>query len=158
MKVSMEYLENVIAKGIKSLCEESLYNDFVRALGCIKNHNEEGFSHPNYDKRPVDFVDDTFVDFIYNLTIVVLMNDTELDIGEDGTEIKTLYEVEGDHLYYSLSRLYSDCAYDDGFLTWNDEYGYLQIASGMDDGQLADEISEDTGYCVQTLCYAIKYG
>lgn len=153
--VSIDYLEKVILPLIKRDCSEKLVNDFACALGYYKSHNYEAFSyeHPEYDGRPHLFLADTFKDIIASTTIVV-EKETELDVGEYNTEVATLGDVTGDKLYYGLLGIYED-AYDDWFL-FVDENGNFGIAPGLDNGELADAISDDTGYLVGSIVYSIK--
>ena len=152
--VSIDYLEKVILPLIKKDCSENFVNDFACALGYYKSHNYEAFSygHPEYDGRPDAFLEDSFNDIISSTTIVV-EKETELEVGDYNTEIATLDDVTGDKLYYGLLGIYED-AYDDGFLTV-DEKGNFGIAPGLNNGELADAISDDTGYCVGSIVYSI---
>ena len=152
--VSIDYLEKVILPLIKKDCSENFVNDFACALGYYKSHNYEAFSyeHPEYDGRPDAFLEDSFNDIISSTTIVV-EKETVLDVGDYLYEGATLNDVKGDKLYYGLLGLYED-AYDDGFLTV-DEKGNFGIAPELDNGELADAISDDTGYCVDSIVYSI---
>lgn len=152
--VSVNYLENVILPLIKKDCSEKLVNDFACALGYYKSHNYDAFSygHQEYDGRPDAFLEDTFNDIIAGTTIVV-EKETKLDVGDYNTETATLGDVTGDKLYYGLLGIYED-AYDDGFLSV-DEKGNFSIASGLDNGELSDAISDDTGYCVNSIVYSL---
>ena len=63
-------------------------------------------------------------------------------------------EVTGEKLYYSLSELFVDEAYDDDFLTIDDK-GNIDISPETDDEVLLDAISDDTGYLVQHAVISI---
>lgn len=152
--VSIDYLERVILPLIKKNCSEKLVNDFACALGYYKSNNYEAFSyeHPEYNGRPDLFLEDTFKNIIASTTIVV-EKETVLEVGDYLYEGATLDDVTGDKLYYGLLGLYED-AYDDGVLTV-DEKGNFGIAPGFDNGELADAISDDTGYLVGSIVYSI---
>ena len=154
MALSVEYLENVITPIIKKFYSERTQNDFACALGYYKSRNYEAFDygHPAYDGCPDVYLEDTFSDLIANATIVV-EKETELDVGENGTELKTLGEVTGEKLYYSLSLMFVD-AYDNDFLTIDDK-GNISISPEIDDEALLDAISDDTGYLVQHAVISI---
>ena len=155
MALSVEYLEKVITPIIEKFYSERTQNDFACALGYYKSRNYEAFDygHPAYDGRPDAYIEDTFRDLIANATIVV-EKETELDVGDNGTELKTLGEVTGEKLYYSLSELFVDEAYDDDFLTIDDK-GNIDISPKTDDEVLLDAISDDTGYLVQHAVISI---
>lgn len=153
--VSIKYLETVIAPILKKNGEKA-YEDFMRALEYVKFGNYDDYNYGyKYDKHPDEYIQDTFTDVISNITIVVEL-DTILDVGDDCEETKTLGEVIHDRLYYSLSGIYGECAYDDGFLEIDDK-GNIKIMTMCDDyDSLINSISDDTGYMVMSLKYRLE--
>ena len=154
--VSIKYLEEVISPIIKKFRSEEMSDDFNSALQAYKSKNDDAFQHEHsmYNGCPDVFIEDTFKDLISNI-VIVIEKDTILNIGEDNTELATLEEVVGDKLYFYLTDLYEDDAYKEEFLSINAK-GNIEISADYDNGEISDAISDNIGYCVDSVIYSIN--
>lgn len=79
---------------------------------------------------------------------IVVEKDTKLDVGDDTSEIEDL----GEELIFLVDDIYDiDIYSDDDFIV--ESKGQFFINPEYDDGELADAISDATGFFVDTVYY-----
>jgi hypothetical protein len=151
--VAIKYLEEVILPIIKKSQSKETLDDFEKALRAYKSGDEDAFDD-EYGEYPDEVIEDIFSVLIRSI-IIIVEKDTKLDIGEDNTELATLEEVIGDKLYFHLTDIYADEAYKEGLLSI-DTNGNIEISADWDNGEIADAISNNTGYGVDSVIYSVK--
>lgn len=83
---------------------------------------------------------------------IVVEKDTKLDVGDDTSKIEDLGEVIGGGLIFLMDDIYDINVYsDDDFIV--ESKGQFFINPESDDGELADAISDATGFFVDTVYY-----
>ena len=79
---------------------------------------------------------------------IVVEKDTKLDVGDDTSKIEDL----GEELIFLVDDIYDIDVYsDDDFIV--ESKGQFFINPEYDDGELADAISDSTGFLVDTVYY-----
>lgn len=134
-----EYLED-IANYISK--DDKIVKQFKDA---IKNCNTD-----EEDEESMDFIIST----LGNLKIKIDSEKTILDIGDERTKLVKLKKVYNDTLIFRVFDLYDEDIFmeDDFFYVYKDS---LSIDGAFDNGEIADAISDKTGYLVDTVYYQI---
>lgn len=112
--------------------------------------NEEEFQVDGYEEDPLGFAYDTISDLLYGQNIKVEAYDITLDVGENTTKPKKIK----DKFSFPLLDIYemSDITDDEFFVVENDTF---HINPDYDDGHIADEISDETGWLVISFKYKV---
>ena len=149
--MTKKYLETILSL-IKQFDDKELTENLELAYKYWDN--EEEFQVDGYEEDPLGFVNDTISDLLYSQKIKVEAYDITLDVGENTTKPKKIK----DKFSFPLLDIYdADMVLEDDFFV-TDNKGNYSINPDYDDGHIADEISDETGWLVISFKYKVILG
>lgn len=144
--LNIEYLEEFM-DFIDSKEDANLSKEYRKALECYQELTPEKFTskEADYNGRP-----DEFLLACLGMVTIHIFPETTMDIGEDTTDIQEL----GEDYYFDISDVFSKEVYikDDFYVKSKGEF---YVNPEVDDGEIADYLSNTTGFCVQNLQYEL---
>ena len=148
MDLDKKYFEG-LANCISS--DDKVIKSFKKAVNCIDN--PDTFicdANHDFDKNPKGYMDE-----VVGSIMIVIDPDTVLDIGEERTKLKRIDKVFKDYdrepVKFCIAQAFHGYYMDNGFFNYGNEPGDLEF--DFEDGEIADEISDITGYLVDSVSY-----
>ena len=150
VKYAKAILEKILDK------ESTDWKEVDAAISYYESRNDDEFksAYDGYNDHPEDLIDYIFTNTINDL-VVVIDNDTTLDIGEERTKLRKISKVIDDEIRFKLKNIYEDDMTEDEFFEIYD--GNLCVSGAYDNGEIADKISDITGWLVSDVAYHLEY-
>ena len=148
------YMRNILTQILDK--ESTDWKEVDAAISYYESKNDDEFksAYDGYDGHPEDLIDYIFTNTINDL-VVVIDNDTTLDIGEERTKRKKISKIIDDEIRFNLKDIYEDDMAEDEFFEIYD--GDLCVSGAYDNGEIADKISDITGWLVDGVSYHLEY-
>lgn len=124
--------------------------DYISKDDKIVKQFKDAIKNCNTDEESMDFIIST----LGNLKIKIDSEKTILDIGDERTKLVKFKKVYNDTLIFRVFDVYDEDIFmeDNFFYVYKDS---LSIDDAFDNGEIADAISDETGYLVDTVYYQI---
>ena len=148
------YVRNILKQILDK--ESTDWKEVDAAISYYESRNDDEFksAYDGYNGHPEDLIDYIFTNTINDL-VVVIDKDTTLDIGEESTKLRKINKVIDDEIRFSLKDIYEDDMTEDKFFEIYD--GDLCVSGAYDNGEIADRISDITGWLVSDVSYHLEY-
>ena len=131
---------------------QEIIQSFKDAIECLDNPESYICKYlDTYNGNPEMFITEAIEN-----TIIIIEPNTKLDIGEDTTKLRRLDKVCEEPIRFRIKEVFDYDTYMDSnfFVEYN---GKLYIDEVIEDGQIADAISDKTGYLVDTVHYHLWF-
>ena len=145
----MNYLQEFFESFVSKLDDKNIITDFNNALKCLqKQVPKQDFkcmTNSDYDGAPNDFIED-----VLTHRQIHILPSTVIDVSDDGEQLVRLDE----DLYVDITDLYeNDVIVSEDFYVKAKDLWFINPE--IDDGEMADYISDTTGFLVYSVDYEI---
>lgn len=143
------YLIDFFESFVSKLDDKNIITDFDNALKCLQNQvpkeDYKCITNSDYNGFPEDLIE-----YVLTHRQIHILPSTVIDVSDDGEQLVRLDE----DLYVDITDLYENdvIVSEDFYVKAKDEWF---ISSEIDDGEMADYISDTTGFLVYSVDYAI---
>ena len=152
--INTNYVRNILKQILDK--ESTDWKEVDAAISYYESGNDDEFksAYDGYNGHPEDLIDYIFTNTINDL-VVVIDKDTTLDVGEESTKLRKINKVVDHEIRFNLKDIYEDDMTEDEFFEIYD--GALCVLGAYDNDEIADKISDITGWLVDGVSYHLEY-